>query len=81
MFECMDTCEKLNQARGPIIRTSDELMSFRKKIVEYAGKPPGTATWLSLTDEEVEGEWKDWPTGDIVDIHENKLIMGDEGCS
>ena len=61
----MFTCPKLNQARAPASSTLDdmeEIHQLSNKFVNFPGSPYG-AIWMSVTDAEKEGVWRDHYTG------------------
>ena len=63
----MQTCEKLDNARGPYISNPQELEAWKKRSQEF-DSPPYPAYWMSISDETEEGRWRDWFTGDIMNI-------------
>ena len=78
MLECMDTCEKLSQARTPPSTTEDQLEEMRElhiKFTKFPGSPYG-AIWLSMTDAEEEGVWRDHYTGQEVSREVEELEVG-----
>ena len=60
---CMQLCENLG-TRAPSIRTVKEWTSIQDFFQRY-GKPIG-ATWVAISDEEKEGEWRDYYTGKVM---------------
>ena len=61
----MFTCPKLNQARAPPSNTVQELEEIHKlsnKFVNFPGSQYGSI-WMSVTDAEEEGVWRDHYTG------------------
>ena len=73
--DCMMHCQKLGQGRSPPLRTYEEWKWLMDEIYTITGHPdnPGYRSianvWLAATDEELEGEWKDPYTGEIIDKH------------
>ena len=63
--ECMHHCEKLGKGRSPPVRTLEELETLQ---TEVAAITPNIAVlpwlWLSATDQEEEGDWRDYYTGE-----------------
>ena len=75
MPECMQTCEKLNKAGGPIIDTVEEIEQWNIRQMKYAQSPGGTPTaWISWTDEQSEEEWRDFLTGFLQCLKHSSLI-------
>ena len=69
--ECMVTCPKLNQAVAPPSSTVEELEEFRQlsnKFLNFTGSPYGSI-WMSVTDAEKEGVWRDHYTGQQPSQH------------
>ena len=61
----MLTCPKLNQARAPpnnILVESEESRQLSDKFTNFPGSPYG-AIWMSLSDTDVEGVWRDHYSG------------------
>ena len=61
----MVTCPKLNNARAPPSNTLQDLEDFLQlsnKFVNFPGSPYASI-WMSLTDAEEEGVWRDHYTG------------------
>ena len=61
----MVTCPKLNNARAPPSNTLQDLEDFLQlsnKFVNFPGSPYAPI-WMSLTDAEEEGVWRDHYTG------------------
>ena len=61
----MVTCPKLNQARAPSSSTLEDLEEIHQlsnKFVNFPGSPYGSI-WMSVTDAEEEGVWRDHYTG------------------
>ena len=59
--DCMEHCQKLGKGRSPPIRTKQELETLRTEIgaiSEDTAELP--FVWLSLTDVEEEGVWRDY---------------------
>ena len=64
----MFTCPKLNKARAPPSHSVEELEDLHKlanKFVNFPGSPYG-AIWMSGTDVEEEGVWRDHYTGEKI---------------
>ena len=62
----METCPKLNQALVPPSNTLEELEEIHKlsnKFVNFPGSQYGSI-WMSVTDSEEEGVWRDYYTGE-----------------
>ena len=77
MNGCMQECQKLNGAVGPLFETRDKMDEFGLKLMAYTKYEFGMAPWVSWTDKKVSGEWRNWFTGDLKDIKE--LLGGGEG--
>ena len=61
--ECMEHCQKLGKGRSPPIRTKQELESLRTEIGAISDDMAELPfVWLSLTDVEEEGVWRDYYT-------------------
>ena len=61
----MFTCPKLNQALAPSssnLGDLEEIHQLSNKFVNFPGSPYG-AIWMSVTDAEQEGVWRDHYTG------------------
>ena len=61
----MFTCPKLNHALTPPSNTLQQLEQIRKlsnKFTDFPGSPYGSI-WMSMTDVEEEGVWRDYYTG------------------
>lgn len=87
LFEdCMTFCPKLNKARSPLTRTRaqfENLITWVQKTTtnpenkEFYPGVIGGANWISLTDEDEEGNWIDYYTKEkIKDARE--MIVGGE---
>ena len=59
----MVTCTKLNQARAPPSNTLEELEEFHKLSNKFTIYPGRSFIWMSVTDAEEEGVWRDHYTG------------------
>ena len=61
----MMTCPKLAQARAPNSNTLEdleEIFQLQDRFTDFPGSNYG-AIWLSVTDAEEEGVWRDYYTG------------------
>ena len=67
MALCMQHCEKLKSTSPPVIRADDWLTVKRFLSKELYKKGHNLQIWLSVTDEEAEGVWKDYYNDDIMD--------------
>lgn len=65
MRHCSQTCSKFQKSRSPFFKTIDELRSFQGKLGNF-GK--GLAYFLSVSDNNNDGDWLDFYTGEIADI-------------
>ena len=77
MMECMQTCQKMQNARSPKLENVDEMFVFLKKIAEIVYQPGtqtlfpnalGSSVWSSLSDAEEEGHWMDWYSKTEIDL-------------
>ena len=65
--DCMHHCQKIGSGRSPPVRTLEEWQHLEKELLnleEYLGKLP--TLWMAATDEEVETQWLDFYTGELV---------------
>ena len=78
MLECMNTCDKLNQARTPPSTTEQQLQEMRRlaiKFMQFPGTPYGSI-WMSMSDAEEEGVWRDHYTGQEVRREVREVEVG-----
>ena len=64
----MLTCPKLNKARAPSssnLQELEELRQLQTRFCIFPGSPYG-ALWMTITDAEEEGEWRDYYSGQEV---------------
>ena len=74
----MVTCPKLNQARAPPSNTLEELEELHKlsdKFTNFPGSLYGSM-WMSVSDTEEEGVWKDYYTGEEAEQDVLKIQDG-----
>ena len=65
--DCMEHCQKIGGGRAPPVRTLHELDTLREEL--YAITSDFSALpifWLAAKDAEVEGEWRDYYTGEAI---------------
>ena len=78
MLDCMNTCDKLNQARPPPSTTEQQLQEMRRlaiKFMQFPGTPYGSI-WMSMTDGEEEGVWRDHYTGQEASKEVREVEIG-----
>lgn len=63
----MQNCEKLERSAGARIRNRQELDTYRQRSRDFDSVPM-PSYWFSATDAGHEGEWKDWHSGEALDI-------------
>ena len=66
--DCMEHCEKLGEGQSPHVRTLHQLETFRSElhsITEDISVLPWL--WLPATDGDLEGEWRDYYTGERLE--------------
>ena len=63
----MQNCEKLERSRGAKIRNREDLDTYRQRSRDFDSVPM-PSYWFSATDEGHEGEWRDWHSGELLDI-------------
>ena len=73
--ECFQTCSKLQRARVPLTLTKEAMVDHYEKIRKTSFIPGSQKMWpgvfmtsfISITDEDREGVWRDWYTGEYVE--------------
>ena len=75
----MEHCEKLGKGRSPPVRTLQEVETLQ---TELATITPNIIVfpwlWLSTTDQEEEGVWKDYYTGESLGDYAKPWYPGDD---
>jgi hypothetical protein len=71
LTDCMEHCEKLGDGRSPPVRTLQEWETLNEKLRQISpditNMPySGQYLWLSATDEEDEGKWRDYYTSEVI---------------
>ena len=62
----MQTCQKYSNSRAPVLESSEEFEVFNKKAWDFEDNVfPGGARWMSVSDVEEDGVWRDWYTKEI----------------
>ena len=62
----MQTCQKYSNSRAPVLESSEEFEVFNKKAWDFEDNVfPGGAWWMSVSDVEEDGVWRDWYTTEI----------------
>ena len=68
MVECMQLCQKYENSRSPYISSVQEFEVFNAKVNEWRGDIRSGGLWMSMTDVDKEGIWRDWYNGDIINL-------------
>ena len=64
----MQICQNYDNSRSPYISNVKEFEMFNDKVDEWRGDIRSGGLWMSMTDVDKEGVWRDWYNGEIMNL-------------
>ena len=77
---CIEHCQKLGKGRSPPVRTLQELKTLQTELQALSPNISDLPRmWLSATDQEEEGVWRDSYTGERLEQYSKPWMTGHDG--